>query len=124
MLAVPAKGQEKTVRHAQCCVQEILLDLTLIRKSLWYFFFFFYIFFTSNQEIHQYKDTCIYHLGFFLRKPQPILYTQMYSHKKNKGSVITAKLKINGQHHALILSKLQSRFTLMVGPRGQSRKDP
>lgn len=44
--------------------------------------------------------------------------------KSNQGHVITAKLKINGKHHGLILSKLQSSFTMMARPREQSRKDP
>lgn len=44
--------------------------------------------------------------------------------KRNPGHVITAKLKINVEHHGLILSKLQSSFTMTARPGGQFSKDP
>lgn len=58
-------------------------------------------------------------------KKGKMLYTHTHVQmKSNQSHVITAKLKINGEHHGLILSKLQSSLTMMARLRAQSSKDP
>lgn len=76
-----------------------------------------------NAKTKQYRQQCNFicrqmkQQSFFFFIPLNSEINTAHKHTQKQGIVMAVKPKINGQHRFLILSKLQTRFT-MAGPRG------